>query len=221
MCSQYEISIPSSSLRNYVSFPAGQEDLVIQERLLPYQLAPVIVLQNDQLKLTKMQFSLVPHWSKEPKVKFATHNARIETVQEKPTWKKPFLSQHCVIPLTQFFESVYEGPHAGHIIRFVEENNALMFAMGLFDFWENPNPQDGLKNFFSFSILTTEPSQFILENGHDRSPIFMDPKFMKEWCQLKSTSFDEVKKKVQEFAISPALKVSKERALKAGWEKRK
>lgn len=183
---------------------------------LPYQKAPVIVSENQntpeiKYKITSMGFSLVPSWSKEAKVKFATHNARIESVLEKPTWKTPFLKQHCVIPISNFYESVYEGPLQGNVISFHKPHHELLFAAGLFDRWNES---------FSFSILTTEPTPFILEHGHDRCPIFLKLDQAKEWLSLKDDGA-----KMQSFLLNefekPELDVSVHRPLKAGWEKRK
>lgn len=56
-----------------------------------------------------MRYSLVPNWSKEAKVKFATHNARLESIDEKPTWKTVFSEQHCLVPLTDFIEPILPG----------------------------------------------------------------------------------------------------------------
>ena len=217
MCAQFTLKSKMTDLSELgISVPSSISE--IDERFLPSKTAPVIVQSNSELKLTGMRFSLIPSWSKEPKVKFATHNARIETVIEKPTWRKSFESQHCVIPMTGFFESVYEGPKAGNIIQFHKNDQSLLFAAGIFDQWVNP--ADNQDSFFSFSILTTEPTPFILQNGHDRSPVFLDFKFAKDWLMLKEPS-----QKMIQFLLQnqqrPDLMVDIDRPLKAGWEKRK
>ncbi len=212
MCAQFGLKVSASELRELgISVSSALEG--VDERFLPYTKVPVIVLTPQGLKLTAMNFSLVPAWSKEPKVKFATHNARIETVIEKPAWREPFQSKHCLLPMTNFFESAYAGPHAGHIISF---NSDLMFAAGLFDVWVNPETKEQL---FSCTILTTEPSAFILENGHDRTPIFLNFEDGKQWLSLRAPE-----KEMVDFLLSknvyPDLQVSRDRALKSGWEKR-
>lgn len=190
----------------------------IDERFLPSKVAPVVVKSNAELKLTGMRFSLIPSWSKEPKVKFATHNARIETVLEKPTWRKPFESQHCVVPMTGFFESVYEGEKAGNVIQFHDPEKSILLAAGIFDHWVNPeNKKD---NFYSFSILTTEPTKYILENGHDRSPLFLSSTDAKEWLRLIGNPKDQLQF-LSDRTLRPNLTVTIDRPLKAGWEKRK
>lgn len=239
MCSQFELITKATkkALRNQVKIPDTSEQINI--RVLPYQTAPVIAVnknQNSILQLSPMSFSLVPSWSKDPKVKFATHNARIETVLEKPTWKDPFLTKHCIVPLTGFFESAYEGPEAGNIIKFrsatsqasqtsassdgtTESDDHLLFAAGIYDIWKDPSG-DPSKKIFSFSILTTEPTKYILEHGHDRSPLFLSFDDAKEWLHLQSSSTGMI-----DFLLSknqkPDLDVSIDRALKPGWEKRR
>lgn len=224
MCSQFELITKATkkALRNQVKIPDTSEQINI--RVLPYQIAPVIAVnknQNSILQLSPMSFSLVPSWSKDPKVKFATHNARIETVLEKPTWKDPFLTKHCIVPLTGFFESAYEGPEAGNIIKFrsAESDDHLLFAAGIYDIWKDPNG-DPSKKIFSFSILTTEPTKYIIEHGHDRSPLFLSFDDAKEWLHLQSSPTGMI-----DFLLSknqkPDLSVSIDRALKPGWEKRR
>lgn len=225
MCAQFSLQIAAEDLRN-LGIAVSPTLEAIDERFLPYTKIPVIVQTPQGLKLTPMNFSLVPVWSKEPKVKFATHNARIETVAEKPAWREPFLSKHCLIPLTNFFESVYEGPHAGHIISFGGAAAATfggaaakstLFAAGLFDVWVNLETKEPL---FSCTILTTEPSPFILENGHDRTPIFLNFTDGKAWLTLRASE-----KEMVDFLLAkniyPDLQVTRDRPLKSGWEKRK
>ncbi len=218
MCSQYTLnSSPNNILHEFGETGARSES--IDERFLPSSIAPIIVFDRGHFKLTPMKFSLVPSWSKEPKVKFATHNARIETILEKPTWKIPFQSQHCVIPMSGFFESVYTGPLAGHIIKFSGEKDELLFAAGIFDFWENAN--DSQKSFFSFSILTQDPSILISSYGHDRTPLFIKKDFAANWLEKSQQSPEEMKIELLKQAYHPELKIESDRALKPGWEKRR
>ncbi len=147
-------------LGNFYDF----SNLTWEEKILPGRYCPVLV--KDSVKL--MRFSLIPSWSKESKVKFATHNARIETVLEKPTWRKPFEKNHCLIPMDGFIEPIYEGEHAGHMIRFGSQK--LLFAAGIYDEWINKETGEVLE---SFSILTKAPTEFVLKTGHDRQPIFL------------------------------------------------
>ncbi len=237
MCSQYTLKTKISEISDLFGVTSSVEQ--IESRFLPYQTAPVLVWDRDRVRLTGMNFSLVPSWSKDPKVKFATHNARIETVHDKPTWKIPFERQHCLIPMSGFFESAYEGPLAGHIIRFEKPDHSLLFAAGIYDRWQgvenvdasvssSPHPRADQhtrkhtesKIIHSFSILTTTPTEFIEHYGHDRSPIFVTPEFGREWLKLSGPAL-ELQKTLLDHIVRPELTVQPDRALKPGWEKRK
>lgn len=218
MCAQYTLKTTATDLNEKYGIHIPNTLTSIDERFLPYQIAPVVVKTTaSELKLTPMSFSLIPSWSKEPKVKFATHNARIETIMQKPTWQIPFKKQHCLIPMSGFYESVYHGPVAGNTICFGSESNQLLFAAGIFDVWKD---QAADKQIFSFSILTTDPTAFISEHGHDRSPLFLNFDNAKSWLDMK----DDDQKMIHFLHTSnlkPDLHVAIDRPLKEGWQKRK
>lgn len=215
MCAQFTIKIQPNQLRDMLDVPFLSTALTEGVRVLPHQPAPVIVHSPQRgVMVTAMNYSLVPSWSKDKKPKFATYNARIETLMEKPTWREPLLSQHCLVPLTGFFESVYTGPMAGHVIQFSDASDEVLFAAGLYDCWVDPETQ---QKHFSFAIITTEPDPFILEHGHDRSPIFLDRKAGLKWLTLRG----EPSQQIEFLMVTKRLvsfNVHTDRALKSGWE---
>lgn len=216
MCAQYTLKVELTQLK--ALFQIESKLVVIDERFLPYKTAPVLVESQSKTLLSAMNFSLIPSWSTEPKVKFATHNARIETVEEKPTWKIPFERQHCIVPMTVFYESAYEGPLAGHIVAFEKQDQSLLLAAGIYDRWVDPARPNHPKH--SFSILTTTPTSFIVDHGHDRSPIFLSEVDSKKWLKMKGPGREQ-KDFITSQLIRPELIVKKDRAMKPGWEKRK
>jgi len=220
MCAQFSLKIKARDLFEKYQIIIPEDLADINDRFLPYKKSYVVVQSKLQSKLVRMNFSLVPSWSKEAKVKFATHNARLESVLDKPTWKKPFLTQHCIIPMTSFFESVYTGPLQGHVISFTDPSDQILFAAGVYDVWKNPQKLNEV--LYSFSILTTEPSDVILNHGHDRSPIFLNYKEATNWLQVKTPTYKESELidflKTHHQKID--FKVQVDRPLKPGWEKK-
>jgi len=209
MCSNYVTKAEASDFGSY-GIEAKDGIVDVDKRFYPHNDAPIILAEDDTLVLKNFKFSLVPSWSAESKVKFATYNARIETVLEKATWKNPFLKKHCVVPITGFYESVYDGPFAGNVIRFSRPNKMLLFAAGIYDIWKNASGSEVVK---SFSILTTEPSDFILKNGHDRSPIFLDFHNCDEWLHMETDGLS-MKKFLLDSNQNPDLEIKIDRALK-------
>lgn len=210
MCAQYRIKAKLKELEFY--FNVTVEDVIDWiDHMLPHSRAPVYL--PDQIRL--MKFSLLPSWSREPKVKFATHNARLETITEKPTWKKPFLNNHCVVPMTSFIEPIYEGKLAGHMVAF--EGEEVLCAAGVYDTWVNKDTGEVVE---SFAVITSEPGPFVQEVGHDRQPVFLTKADAMEWAQLKGDG-DTLKSFLESKAKHPKLSTRIERPLKAGWEKKK
>ena len=212
MCAQFDLKI----LANALSLTYGvqvPEDFAFEQRVTPHSLSPVIT--NQGLKL--MKFSLLPSWSKEPKVKFATHNARIETIDEKATWKVPFQKNHCLVPISQFIEPIYLNEHAGHMVAFSHAENQILTAAGIYDTWVNKETGEIIE---SFSIITTEPAAFIENIGHDRSPIFLKPSSFSAWLNSPPQSSQALKKLLMDHHFVPDLKVHRDRAMRPGWEKR-
>jgi putative SOS response-associated peptidase YedK len=217
MCSQYTIKTDANDLSENYQIKMPPNLGAIDEHIFPKSNAPVIVRdKTDDTRLVGMQFSLVPSWSPEPAVKFATHNTRLETVGCKPTWKIPFKKNHCLVPMTGFYESVYEGPYAGNVIQFKPKAEKVLFAAGIFDRWVD---QAGDNQLFSFSILTSNPSQFIQDNGHDRTPIFLNFADGKKWLSLLEREA-EMTMFLNTQLEHPELEIEIDRPLKPGWQKR-
>lgn len=210
MCAQFMIraSVKDLALKYGIQIP---EDLLWNERILPFAKAPVITAQGFRL----MTFSLIPSWfqasetAKRPK--FATYNARIETVQEKATWKKPFLSNHCLVPMTSFIEPIYEGEWGGNMIRF--NSAGIITAAGIWDRWINHATGETVE---SFAILTQEPCAFIKNVGHDRQPIFLKDSQSSLWASDQSRDFVQTKQSLHSITQeNPVLELSIDRPLKA------
>jgi putative SOS response-associated peptidase YedK len=182
--------------------------------IVPYRPAPVLVAGQIQI----MNFSMVPRWSKEAKVKFATHNARLETIDEKPTWKTVFVERHCLVPMSEFIEPIYDGEFAGHMVAFAEASGATIFAAGVWDEWVNR--ETGEVNH-SFAIITHDPPPFVAGVGHDRCPIFLNRDNGAVWLESVRTPSADLKRFLLERNTVPELTAAKQRPMRPGWEKRK
>ncbi len=213
MCAQYDLIAQGTLLaRKYgISIP---KDLSFDQRVLPHKEAPVMTL--DGLKI--MKFGLLPHWAKEANLKFATHNARLETIEEKATWRTPFKKNHCLVPITSFIEPIYSHEFAGSMVAFSEKHGELLSAAGIFDSWTNKETGEVID---SFSIITTMPPELILKTGHDRCPLFLKDEAFLDWLNPENGDVQERKEFLLNNQRVIDFSVTKDRAMKPGWEKRK
>lgn len=217
MCAQFLIKTSQAQLLEILKADFGADfPQSVDTKVLPHAQAPVAVFRNGTLRWDFYRFSLLPAWSKESKVKFATHNARIETVTEKPTWRGPFLKKHCVIPLSAFIEPIYVGNWAGSMVAFAAEGDQLMWAAGIYDEWTNPETGEIID---SFSILTKEPPPQIADIGHDRCPIFIEKAYIEPWLKIIGKP-EEMKRELLSHTEEILFFPREDRKLKPGWEKR-
>ncbi len=199
MCSQYELVTPVSKIisETKVILDDTVLSLTWDTHVFPYAKAPVITKYNKQNSLRLMSYSLVPSWSKTAKPKFTTYNARLdrpakegdrlELIYETPTWRLPFRSQRCIVPISGFFESCREGSHAGNIVKFSNQDESdLLLAAGVYDRWTDHSTGEVID---SFAILTDDPVPFILEVGHDRQPVFLNIDNAYKWLDHTTLPF--------------------------------
>jgi putative SOS response-associated peptidase YedK len=212
MCAQFDLKVLAQALNLKYGLTLS-EDFVFDKRVTPHSLAPVITPSG----LKMMRFSLLPSWSKEPKVKFATHNARIETLDEKATWKVPFKKFHCLVPLTQFIEPIYVREYAGSMVAFSDKQQELLTAAGLYDSWVNKLTGEIIE---SFTIITTEPPPFVAQVGHDRCPVFLKKSAFQEWLNPTNTEAEYLKQHLLHNQEAVEFSVKKDRDMRPGWEKR-
>lgn len=219
MCASYLIKKKDRTRAGIITEVRSDDfEQFYDQLIVPRAPAPVVLLKGHAVALTPMQFSLLPAWSKEPKVKFATHNARIETITEKPTWKDSFAKRHCLVPLTHFVEPIYEGEFAGHMVAFHRSNEDWLMAAGIWESWIDKRTGEVIE---SFAIITTEPPEYIARQGHDRCPVFLRQEFQRQWleaaAQSPSVMVDFLLKSQDQIEFG----AESFRPMKSGWEKRK
>lgn len=230
MCAQFLIRASAKSLAREMGAVYRDEDLNWEELVVPQRLAPVVVSDDIAARhLTLMRFGLIPSWSKESKVKFATHNARLlsegkdgtkQWIYDKPTWRGPFAKRHCLVPVEGFVEPIYSGEYAGFMVKFCREDQELLVAAGIWDTWVSTQTGEVIE---SFSIVTSEPLPVVEKVGHDRSPLFLKEEGWDTWLTPTKEKTDPkiFVKTLQKFQLEDvALEVEKFRPMKKGWEKR-
>jgi putative SOS response-associated peptidase YedK len=159
VCTNYEPFLDDEEFA--AAFGASLPTVEFKRETFPGYAAPVVrtILRKDAdsaagRECVAARFGLVPYWAKpedamRPTPRYATFNARVETVGElasfKHAWHK---AQFCLIPVTSYYEPCWE---TGKAVRWkMSLLNSPSFALA--GIWENWSRDDVTVE--SFSMLT-------------------------------------------------------------------
>ena len=154
-------------------------------KVFPGTFTFVMVLENNRRILKPMRYRLRPRDSEtEIPSKFNVFNARMDSLENRQTWKPLFMNNHALLPFARFYEWVeYEGKK--RLISFRPSQHEVMWAPCLWDYWENKENEAG---FYSFALITDGPPREIQEMGHDRCPIFLKENLINDWLSPQGKS---------------------------------
>jgi putative SOS response-associated peptidase YedK len=145
----------------------------------PRAYVPVIRHGEDGVpELAMLQWWLLPYWSKEPRIKFSTFNARTDKVSSAASFRVPFRKRRCVIPALGWFEwqTTPQGKAKWMLRR--PDGGMVGFA-GLWDRWHR-----GDEVIESCTIIVG-PANAAMQQVHDRMPVIIEPKDEAFWLDTK------------------------------------
>ena len=149
--------------------------------------------------LTGLRWGLVPSWAKDPSGAARLINARVETVAEKPSFRKAFASRRCLLPADGYYEWYPSGTGAKPAKQpyFIRPADGGLFVMaGLYEFWKAP---DG--SWLTTSTVITTSATDEVGHLHDRMPLvvprenwaaWLDPRFGRDARALLSVPAPEL-----------------------------
>ena len=70
-------------------------------------------VRRRERQLRVLRWGLVPSWAKDPSIGNRMINARMETVAEKPAFKRAFAKRRCILPADGYFEWYTTEEHQG------------------------------------------------------------------------------------------------------------
>ncbi|MSW93550.1 MAG: SOS response-associated peptidase [Actinobacteria bacterium] len=120
------------------------------------------------------KWGLVPSWAKDPGIGAKMTNARSETVASKPSFKKAFASQRCLVPADGYYEwytstEVTSSGRPAKLPFFIHAADGATLAMaGLYEWWRSPEGSWLL----TCCVLTKQATQGLIQI-HDRMPVMV------------------------------------------------
>lgn len=149
--------------------------------------------KNMNRHLDLLRWGLIPSWSKEKSSGFI--NARSETVDSKPSFRKAFKYHRCILPASGFYE--WKKTNEGKIPHYIQmdDGSAMAFA-GIWETWLSPEGQA----IETCSILTTSANPAVAPI-HDRMPVIISKDNFDHWLDTNNQNTDSLR---QLFAPYPA-----------------
>jgi putative SOS response-associated peptidase YedK len=175
MCGRYALSLAGEDLEEFFEIDEVAGPLPPPD----YNIAPtdpvVAVLERERegtrrRLLMPVRWGLVPSWSKDASGAARLINARVETVAEKPAFRKAFGSRRCLLPADGYYEWYPVATAAGKPAKqpyFIRPEDGSPFVMaGLYEFWKAP---DGTW-LTTVTVITTSATDDV-GHLHDRMPM--------------------------------------------------
>jgi putative SOS response-associated peptidase YedK len=141
-----------------------------------------VVRQADtgELELASLQWWLLPFWSKEPRIKYSTFNARIETVAKAASFRDPLRRRRCIIPAMGWYE--WQELPSGNLPWYLRgADGELLNLAGLWDRWE------GQSEAIESCTIVVGPANEVFGKVHDRMPFVLSREAAERWMDRKLT----------------------------------
>ena len=154
-----------------------------------------------QRQLRIVRWGLVPSWAKDRKIASKLINARVETLTEKPAFRKAFAVRRCLLPADGYYEWYTEDaadaaadkpggkqPKQPYFIR--GRGGGVLPMAGLYEFWRDPNAEPDTDPWlWSAAVITTEATDDV-GRIHDRMPMLIEPQNWARWLDPRESKAD-------------------------------
>ncbi|HET9499944.1 MAG TPA: SOS response-associated peptidase [Marmoricola sp.] len=159
-----------------------------------YNVAPtkpvygVVQRPERDRQLRVLTWGLVPSWAKDPAIGNRMINARMETVAEKPAYRRAFAARRAILPADGYYEWYLTDQLTakGKPVKqpyFIRPRDGGVLAMaGLYEIWRDPEAADDDPDRFRWTttVITTS-AEDELGRIHDRMPLMLTPDRYDAW----------------------------------------
>jgi putative SOS response-associated peptidase YedK len=142
-------------------------------------------------ELRVIRWGLVPSWAKDPSIGSRLINARVETVDAKPSFRSAFAKRRCLLPADGFYEwlgvegqgKVRKQPYYIH-----RADGGELALAGLYELWRDKSvPDDHPRAWLWTSVIITTTAPDEAGRIHDRMPMVIDPAGWDDWLDPANT----------------------------------
>jgi putative SOS response-associated peptidase YedK len=197
MCGRYYISVDKEEILQSYNISTVNIDGLQMGEVFPGTDVPVIIGAGVRsLQLLRWGFKLSG-------TKKDIINARIETVMEKPLFRRAFCERRCLVPASCFYEWQTNGTNKSKY-EISLKNTALFSMAGLYDTFIDTNG-----NKYTAVVILTTKSNGQMAHIHDRMPVILSKSLEIKWLSDSNSDLDTIKSEIEnnegiEFTIKTA-----------------
>jgi putative SOS response-associated peptidase YedK len=182
MCGRFVQYSPVETVQQIFNIGTVSFEVIPNYNVAPTQKILTIIKHDNENKLEKLNWGLVPFWAKDVTIGSRMINARAETVSQKPSFRNAFRKRRCLIPVDGFYEWKGEKGHKQPYYVSIPSGEPFAFA-GLWETWTDK--ESGEESVYkSCTIITTAASESI-RGIHHRMPVILDPTFHEKWLNAE------------------------------------
>ena len=170
MCGRYTLYSDKKAIEDQFEVAIADDELMRPDyNAAPGTVRPVVLIRGTQERAVgALKWGLVPPFVKDLSDWKPLINARSETVNEKPSFRKAFQRKRCIVPANGFYEwkDFGGGRKIPFYIRLLDQD-----LFGMAGIHETHRDADG-NELHTFAILTTEANE-LMQPLHDRMPVIL------------------------------------------------
>ncbi|MET3683259.1 putative SOS response-associated peptidase YedK [Alkalibacillus flavidus] len=185
MCGRFTLTVGPDTVKKLYQAD-GQIAWEPSYNVAPTQDVIAVVSDGEQNRIGPMSWGLIPSWAKDESMRHNMINARLETAEEKPSYKKLLSKRRCLIVADSFYEwMTIDG--AKQPVRIYSPDQELFTFAGLWDRWQT---EAGEK--VTCTILTKEANRDMAEIHH-RMPVMLPANSEQEWIDFEAKNPTDMK----------------------------
>lgn len=199
MCGRYAASANPEELVEEFEVVADQTggQLVADYNVAPTKTAPVVVNRVPReeretpdatpvRQLRLLTWGLVPSWSKDRSGGARMINARVESVFDKPAFRRAIASRRALVPADGWFEWRRLAAAGSRPVKrpcyLTRTDGGSCALAGIYEFWKDPTvPDDDPGAWLTTFAVLTMPAEPDLRDLHDRMPVVLDRDRWADW----------------------------------------
>jgi putative SOS response-associated peptidase YedK len=150
-------------------------------------------LEPPERQLRVLRWGLVPSWAKDVSIGNRMINARMETVAEKPAYRRALAARRCLLPADGYFEwypsdelTAKGKPKKQPFFIRPKDGSSLAMA-GLYEIWRDPAKDDDAEDRFLWTctVITTDAEDDV-GKIHDRMPLMVERDRWAAWLDPRT-----------------------------------